>query len=184
MIPDAELIGLLCTILTRLEVGEFIVKVRNKMARCKKVLVSDILLIGQLNHRKILDGIFEVCGVPADNIRTISSAVDKLDKLPWADVKKEMTEEKGLESSVADKIGEYVKHKGGPLLLEQLLKDDTLMANSSAKAGVEEMGTLFSYLEAYNVLDKVILIRNFVCSQFSSINSSLDFIRYVAGAWA
>ncbi len=34
----------------------------------------------KLNHRKILDGIFEVCGVPADKIRTISSAVDKLDK--------------------------------------------------------------------------------------------------------
>jgi hypothetical protein len=83
----------------------------------------------QINHRKILDGIFEVCGVPADKIRTISSAVDKLDKvsdrfdcpfsphfvplqMPWSDVKKEMTEEKGLNPDVADKIGEYVKHKG------------------------------------------------------------------------
>lgn len=35
----------------------------------------------KLNHRKILDGIFAVCGVPADKIRTISSAVDKLDKV-------------------------------------------------------------------------------------------------------
>jgi hypothetical protein len=38
--------------------------------------------------------------------------VDKLDKLPWEEVKKEMTEEKGLEAAVADKIGEYVKLKG------------------------------------------------------------------------
>lgn len=91
MIPDAEIISLLCTILSKLDVGEFTVKI---------------------NHRKILDGIFEVCGVPADKIRTISSAVDKLDKLPWADVKKEMTEEKGLDAAIADKIGEYVKHKG------------------------------------------------------------------------
>lgn len=60
MIPDAEIISLVCTILTRLEVGEFAIK---------------------LNHRKILDGIFEVCGVPSDKIRTISSAVDKLDKV-------------------------------------------------------------------------------------------------------
>ena len=66
----------------------------------------------QLNHRRILDGIFEVCGVAPEKIRTISSAVDKLDKMPWADVKKEMTEEKGLDPAVADKIGEYVKHKG------------------------------------------------------------------------
>jgi histidyl-tRNA synthetase len=28
MIPDAELLSLLCTILTRLEIGEFTVKVR------------------------------------------------------------------------------------------------------------------------------------------------------------
>lgn len=33
-------------------------------------------------------------------------------KSPWAEVKKEMTEEKGLDPAVADKIGEYVKHKG------------------------------------------------------------------------
>ena len=33
-------------------------------------------------------------------------------KLPWGEVKKEMTEEKGLDPAVADKIGEYVKHKG------------------------------------------------------------------------
>lgn len=65
-----------------------------------------------MNHRKILDGIFEVCGVSSDKIRTISSAVDKLDKMAWADVKKEMTDEKGLDPAVADKIGEYVKHKG------------------------------------------------------------------------
>ena len=34
------------------------------------------------NHRKILDGIFEMCGVPAEKIRTISSAVDTLDQMP------------------------------------------------------------------------------------------------------
>jgi len=66
----------------------------------------------QINHRKILDGIFEVCGVPPEKVRPISSAVDKLDKLPWSEVKKEMTEEKGLDATSADKIGEYVKHKG------------------------------------------------------------------------
>ena len=60
MIPDAEIISLVCTILSKLDVGEFTIKI---------------------NHRKILDGIFEVCGVPADKIRSISSAVDKLDKV-------------------------------------------------------------------------------------------------------
>ncbi|KDR67989.1 hypothetical protein GALMADRAFT_257538 [Galerina marginata CBS 339.88] len=134
MIPDAELLSLLCTILSRLDVGEFTIK---------------------LNHRKILDGIFEVCGVPLDKIRSISSAVDKLDKLPWSEVKKEMTEEKGLEPAVADKIGEYVKYKGGPELLAQLEADATLTANKSAKQGLSDMAILFTLLKAYNVVDKI-----------------------------
>ncbi|KAI6136047.1 hypothetical protein F5141DRAFT_1071860 [Pisolithus sp. B1] len=135
MIPDAEIVSLLCTILSNLDVGEFTIKI---------------------NHRKILDGIFEVCGVPSDKIRSISSAVDKLDKLPWSDVKKEMTEEKGLSSDAADKIGEYVKHKGGPALLDQLKADEVLMSNPSAKQGLQDMELLFTLLKAYNnVIDKI-----------------------------
>ncbi len=38
-------------------------------------------LYGQVNHRKILDGIFEVCGVPPEKIQSIFSAVDTLDKV-------------------------------------------------------------------------------------------------------
>ncbi|TEB32572.1 histidine-tRNA ligase [Coprinellus micaceus] len=135
MVPDAEILSLLCTILTKLDVGEFTIK---------------------LNNRKILDGIFEVCGVPADKIRTISSAVDKLDKAPWAEVKKEMTEEKGLDPAVADKIGEYVKLKGGEALLETLTADATLLGNARAKEGINEMGILFRLLKAYQVIDKIL----------------------------
>lgn len=93
-------------------------------------------------------------------------------QLPWAEVKEEMTATKGLDPAIADKIGEYVKHKGielrqivqsisdprilgGPELLDILRQDSTLMANTSAKTGIEEMGLLFTYLEAYDVLPKV-----------------------------
>ncbi|KIY50012.1 histidyl-tRNA synthetase [Fistulina hepatica ATCC 64428] len=134
MVPDAEIVSLMCTILTKLEVGDFTVK---------------------LNNRKILDGMFEVCGVSPEKIRTISSAVDKLDKSPWSEVKHEMTEEKGLDEATADKIGEYVKLKGGPELLDRLTTDTTLMSNVSAKDGIVEMGMLFKYLRAYKVIDKV-----------------------------
>lgn len=109
----------------------------------------------KLNHRKILDGIFEVCGVPADKIRTISSAVDKLDKLPWTDVRREMTEEKGLEGDVADKIGEYVVLNGQKDLLNKLQADEKLIANESMKAGLADMELLFTYLEAFDALDNV-----------------------------
>jgi histidyl-tRNA synthetase len=45
-------------------------------------------------------------------MRSISSAVDKLDKLPWDQVKHEMVETKGLAEDVADRIHEYVQLKG------------------------------------------------------------------------
>jgi histidyl-tRNA synthetase len=109
----------------------------------------------KLNHRKILDGIFQVCGVPEDKIRTISSAVDKLDKLPWADVRKEMTEEKGLAEDIADRIGEWVVLRGRHELLEKLRNDEKLSANESMKQGIEDITLLFEYLEAFGALDKV-----------------------------
>ncbi|KZF26011.1 histidyl-tRNA synthetase, class IIa [Xylona heveae TC161] len=109
----------------------------------------------KLNHRKILDGIFSVCGVPEEKIRTISSAVDKLDKSPWAEVRREMTEEKGLDGAVADKIGEYVVRKGKGELLAALKEDAILSGNESAKKGLEDMELLFEYLEAYGVLGQI-----------------------------
>ncbi|KAI8140273.1 histidyl-tRNA synthetase [Fennellomyces sp. T-0311] len=134
MIPDAEILKILTEALDDLDIGQYTVK---------------------LNHRKILDGIFEVCGVPEQSIRPISSAVDKLDKLPWEDVKKEMTEEKGLPGDVADKIGEYVKLKGSRDLLEKLSADEKLSQNASAKEGLADMALLFDYMDIYGITAKM-----------------------------
>ncbi|GJJ13182.1 hypothetical protein Clacol_007433 [Clathrus columnatus] len=130
MVPDAEILSLIATVLLRLDVGEFTIK---------------------LNNRKILDGLFQVCGVPDEKIRSISSAVDKLDKLSWEEVRKEMTEEKGLDPTVADRIGEYVKLKGGSELLQILRADSALMSNKSSKEGIADMDILFRLLDAYQV---------------------------------
>lgn len=108
----------------------------------------------QINHRGILDGIFEVCGVPKEKIRTISSAVDKLDKASWDEVRKEMTEEKGLDGDIADRIWGYVQKKGGRDVLQQLRDDEKLAENKSMQQGMDDMDLLFNYLEAFNVLDK------------------------------
>lgn len=108
----------------------------------------------QINHRGILDGIFEVCGVPKEKIRMISSAVDKLDKAPWEEVKKEMTEEKGLDGDIADRIWSYVQKKGGSEVLKELREDAELAENKSMKKGMDDMDLLFTYLAAFKVLDK------------------------------
>lgn len=110
----------------------------------------------KLNHRRILDGIFAVAGVPAEKIRSISSAVDKLDKMSWDDVKKEMVDQKGLEESVADQIGEFVRNRGSLReMLGFLESNSKLMENHDIKSGVADITLLVSYLEAYDIADKV-----------------------------
>ena len=60
MVPDAECLKVVTEILDALDIGKYILKV---------------------NHRRLLDGIFEACGVPADKFRSTCSTVDKLDKV-------------------------------------------------------------------------------------------------------
>jgi len=60
MIPDVECVRVVSEILTSLKIGDFLIKV---------------------NHRQLLDGLFEACGVPSDKFRTVCSSVDKLDKV-------------------------------------------------------------------------------------------------------
>ncbi|KAK1149421.1 Cytoplasmic and mitochondrial histidine tRNA synthetase [Aspergillus melleus] len=134
MIPDAEIVRIIVDVFEALGLRE------------------DITI--KINHRKILDGLFTVAGVPEDKIRSISSAVDKLDKSPWEEVKKEM-EEKGLSPEVADKIGEYVKLSGGRELVDTLKADAQVCANEDVKKGLDDMELLFKYLEVFNVTDKL-----------------------------
>uniref|UniRef100_A0A7N6FKH8 histidine--tRNA ligase n=1 Tax=Anabas testudineus TaxID=64144 RepID=A0A7N6FKH8_ANATE len=109
-----------------------------------------------VNDRRILDGMFAVCGVPDDKFRTICSTVDKLDKMPWEDVKKEMVNEKGLSEEAADQIGEYVSMQGGMDLAERLLQDQKMSQSKQACAGLSDIKLLFSYLQLFQVTDKVV----------------------------
>ena len=110
----------------------------------------------KLNHRKILDGLFIVSGVPSDKTRTISSAVDKLDKASWEEVKREMVEEKGLAEDVADRVGQYVRRRGTMSeLLDTLTAQEEVMANEDVEEGIKDMRLLMMYLDAMDVLDKV-----------------------------
>ncbi|OAQ93917.1 histidyl-tRNA synthetase, mitochondrial precursor [Purpureocillium lilacinum] len=109
----------------------------------------------KLNHRQVLDGIFAVAGVTEGKIRTISSAIDKLDKSSWQGVKGEMIE-KGLAADVADRIGEYVRHAGTiPDTLTLLNSKPELLANKQVEQGIYDMKLLASYVDAFGISDKV-----------------------------
>jgi len=132
MIPDAECLCVAIEILDALPIGDFQIKV---------------------NHRCLLDAILELAGVPPEKFRVICSAVDKLDKEPWSEVKREMVDEKGLKSEVADKIGEFVLQKGPPMeMLETLLEAKQFGTHVGASTALEDMRICFRYLKAMDKL--------------------------------
>lgn len=141
MLPDAECLRITFEILTKLDLGDFEIKV---------------------NHRKLLDGMFEVCGVPNESFKTICGSVDKLDKLTWDDVKSEMVYMKGLTEEAADRLGFYVnfrstnRSKSALQLIELLKRDTTLYSNESSKVAIDELLTLFSYCNLFGLCDKVV----------------------------
>lgn len=133
MVADSEILAVLCEGLTKLGVNDFKVK---------------------LNHRKVLDGIFQACGVAEEDVRKISSAVDKLDKSPWEAVRKEMTVEKGQTEEVADRIGQFVKVSGSIReTLSFLESSELLKTNESSQQGIKEMAILADYVEALGIQD-------------------------------
>uniref|UniRef100_A0A9L0TG47 Histidine--tRNA ligase, cytoplasmic n=1 Tax=Equus caballus TaxID=9796 RepID=A0A9L0TG47_HORSE len=109
----------------------------------------------KVNDRRILDGMFAICGVPDSKFRTICSSVDKLDKVSWEEVKNEMVGEKGLAPEVADRIGDYVQQHGGVSLVEQLLQDPELSQNKQALEGLGDLKLLFEYLTLLGIADKI-----------------------------
>jgi histidyl-tRNA synthetase len=135
MIADSESIKLITEILDDLKIGEYKIK---------------------LNHKKLLDTILEICGVPESKFKSICSSIDKLDKISWNEVKKEMTETKGLENEKADKIWEFVQLNGSPLvMMKKILEFNLIESNKNGKQAIEELKILFEYLECYEILDKI-----------------------------
>ncbi|KAF5179169.1 Histidine--tRNA ligase, cytoplasmic [Thalictrum thalictroides] len=135
--PDFEVVKVLTELLDELKIGDYEIK---------------------LNHRKLLDGMLEICGVPADKFRTISSSIDKLDKQSFDQIKKEMVGEKGLTVEVADKIGNYVKKRGPPLEILSELKQDgsQFLKNKGSLLALNELEILFKALEKSKCIHRVV----------------------------
>lgn len=132
MTADAEVLAVLCEILSTLPIGDFMIK---------------------MNHRRILDAVFAISGVPKEKFHPICSAVDKLDKATWEEVRNEMVNEKGLDPVVADRIGTFVLRRGKPFELLAELREAALFGDhEGAKEALQDMELLFTYVEAMGVL--------------------------------
>ncbi|XP_075252916.1 histidine--tRNA ligase, cytoplasmic-like isoform X2 [Convolutriloba macropyga] len=134
LLPDSECIKIVCEILDSLDVGSYCVKI---------------------NHRKLLDGLLAVCGVPSNSFNAICSAIDKLDKAEWEEVRSEMVNEKHLDPKAADEIGKFVLMKGGHELAETLLANEQLSANKNAVAGLKDIQTILEFCDVLGIADRV-----------------------------
>uniref|UniRef100_A0A7I4YJ25 histidine--tRNA ligase n=1 Tax=Haemonchus contortus TaxID=6289 RepID=A0A7I4YJ25_HAECO len=136
MIPEAECLRIVDEVLSKLEIGEFIIK---------------------LNHRFVLEGMFAACGAGADQFKTVCSSVDKLDKLPWVEVEEELIKEKGLTKDNTEKLGQFVRLRefnptmGNMELLDKFMEFEELAKNARFKKGVEELKVLVNYCSLFGV---------------------------------
>ncbi|XP_047330175.1 histidine--tRNA ligase, cytoplasmic-like [Impatiens glandulifera] len=135
--PDFEVIKVMTELLDDLNIGEYEIK---------------------LNHRKLLDGMLDICGVPQGKFRTICSSIDKLDKQTFLQIKKEMVEEKGLTDETADMIGTFVKERGSPLELLSKLKQESskFMEHEGSRVALNELEILFKALDKSKCINKVV----------------------------
>ncbi|XP_015054916.1 histidine--tRNA ligase, cytoplasmic [Solanum pennellii] len=136
MMPDFEVIKILTELLDELDIGEYEVK---------------------LNHRKLLDGMLAICGVPQEKFRTICSSIDKLDKQSFEQIKKEMVDEKGLSNEISDRIGTFVKWRGPPVeLLSKLKQERSFLENNESSLALDELEIMFKALEKSKCIDRVV----------------------------
>ncbi|CAI9095769.1 OLC1v1031777C3 [Oldenlandia corymbosa var. corymbosa] len=135
--PDFEVIKILTELLNELNIGDYEVK---------------------LNHRKLLDGMMAICGVPPEKFRTVCSSIDKLDKQPFEQIKKEMVNEKGLTEETADALGTFVKKRGSPMEMLYELKQEgsKFLENAESLLALNELDILFKALQKANCDHKVV----------------------------
>nr|WP_320118297.1 histidine--tRNA ligase [uncultured Marinifilum sp.] len=109
-------------------------------------------VIVKLNNRKILAGIAEIIG-EAEKIVDITVAIDKLDKIGLDNVNKELVE-KGISAKAIETLQPIILLAGTNS--EKIAKLKELLASSEiGMKGIEELETVFSYLEKLGVKTEV-----------------------------
>nr|GFA24586.1 histidine--tRNA ligase, cytoplasmic [Tanacetum cinerariifolium] len=133
---DFEVVNIL-TELLELNIGEYEIKLKN---------------------RKLVDGMLDICGVPSNKFRTVCSSIDKLDRRMFEQIKRELIDEKGLDTETVEKIGSFVKLRGHPfeLLLELKKEGSQFLTNDSSKQALNDLDNLFQALDSTGCVDKVV----------------------------
>jgi histidyl-tRNA synthetase len=106
----------------------------------------------KLNNRKVLAGIAETIG-ETERIIDITIAIDKFDKIGIEKVNEELRE-KGVSDAAIEKLQPILKLKGNNG--EKLNRiEEVIKGSDTGKKGIEELKTIFAYLQSGNVASTV-----------------------------
>ncbi|KAK6090946.1 hypothetical protein P3W45_000191 [Vairimorpha bombi] len=129
---DSELISCVHRLLNLYDIGDFCIR------------ISD---------RRLLFAIFRISNIPELLYHTVSSTIDKMDKLSLEDINDELVS-KGLDESHTNILNKYIKLIGKLDLLD-FLKDDPVY--EICKDAVDELIKIFEYCNLMKCSDKLIL---------------------------
>jgi histidyl-tRNA synthetase len=146
MLPDAECVVLLMEALDALALPLFRVK---------------------LNHRRLLDAMFQACGVAADKFAAVCSSIDKLDKLSPAAVADELVTVKHQSAAVVKKLMDLLQcaaaatSGGDPRATVAWMRDsadfafvrDSPQSKDACAAALADLALLIKYVDAYGRLE-------------------------------
>lgn len=105
-----------------------------------------------INNRKVLAGIAETIGYP-DKLTDITVAIDKMDKIGLENVNAELRD-KGITEEAIGKLQPILNLSGSNQeKLEQLR--NVLKGSETGLKGVEELTTVFKYIQALNISTEI-----------------------------
>ncbi len=126
----------------------------NLIYRVMKALGFRNFLI-RLNNRKLLNGLALYAGFPAKKITTVLRAIDKIDKLGWSEVKKELANKSGagLSQNSLEAIKRFLEMEkdNQTATLRELKK--LFVGSDEAQKGADELLEIMRALKALDVPD-------------------------------
>ncbi|CRG94647.1 histidine--tRNA ligase, putative [Plasmodium gallinaceum] len=116
----------------------------------------------KLNHRKVLEYMLVSSNIPKDKVKTISSSIDKLDKITFHQFREELLNEKGIPVESVDKIEEYISKtlSLSPFLVIEFLRNDLNQSeiDETYKNEVHEvinhLEQIFELLKHFNMVNQ------------------------------
>eukprot|EP00826_Nyctotherus_ovalis_P066966 TRINITY_DN9960_c0_g6_i1.p1 TRINITY_DN9960_c0_g6~~TRINITY_DN9960_c0_g6_i1.p1 ORF type:complete len:391 (-),score=127.65 TRINITY_DN9960_c0_g6_i1:141-1313(-) len=135
MIAEAEILLIISEVLKKLNLGG-----------CSTII----------NHRGLLGAMVELAGCEAARFKTVCSSIDKLDKLPWEEVRAELVDVKGLTNEQAEELHRFTELKGKPKeLLKRLKEEEQFAKHTEATEILSQIELLAEYLDALKVDDVI-----------------------------